>query len=159
MNDPMREEEKNKGKPQDKNILGMIIITLLFFIGVPCVCFMAYGVAITIAHDAAISPFDPEEIAQTCFVLSLPPDSAFCRADGTQNTDELQAIIEQTYPVGITTRGDLEERFTAIFSYCDARGVCDVNLPINAVYVRIRFNDAGDVLSYDISDERGSGPW
>jgi hypothetical protein len=157
IDDALHDKAKKKGKSQDKGFVWMLIMTLSFFIGVPCACFMCYGVAITIAHD--MGPFDPEEIAQTCRALGLPPDSAFCRADGPQNTDELQAIIEQTYPVGITTRGDLEERFTATLSYSSETECCDVNLPINAVSVRIRFNEAGDVLSYDINDDRGAGPW
>lgn len=164
----MHEKEKAKGKPQDSGpvitqavtvLRRAVIVALLIVLGVPFACLMSYIIWIVIAYHVAISPFDPEEIAQTCRALSLPPDSTFCRVDGNQNTEELKTIIEQTYPVGSTTRTELEERFTTTFYNCDDRDFCSAKLPIPSVYLGVQLNKRGDVLGYRIEDERDSWLW
>ena len=115
--------------------------------------------------------YSSDEVAATCDMLNLSPDSAFCRDTQRNNYQTLEAALEERYPVNQTTYEDLVADIDATLKYssstcnglyntegnicpppeqCTGEYICFVDVSEIVTRLWIKFDDDGRVTDYSV---------
>lgn len=127
MTDTPPENEKKKGKPGQNwacFILLVKLVVAIFVIGHLAAC--AYWSMMFAVYLIKYPYLTSHEVSATCSLLALPRDSTFCIETDRQTGQSLEELLEELYPIGMTTVQDLEESWEDI--ECGLT-TCSLSLP------------------------------
>jgi hypothetical protein len=156
IDDALHDKAKKKGKPGQK----LACVTLLIKLGLAAsvIVILGYCGWLTIVgwpYFFRPSTFSAQDVAETCILLKLPADSAFCSVSGEpiiEALDILKMDLEKLYPLG-STISDLKKHFG--FGFCGS-GSCSKSLPLPWVHLYVEYNEPNQVIGYLFTDEEGN---